>query len=157
MTVGVVGCNRIPDNSMIQNFTTNEAAFVQLRDLFASDSQLTTIRRNLIMSSGVVLRSPPLDIEGVGLSQERYSAYVQLLDRLGLEVGVARSGSGIWFEAQGPSFANGAARKGYIYSDLELAPLVADLDARVPSNLRRPGEVLFRRLNEHWYLWLGYD
>jgi hypothetical protein len=36
MTVGAVGCNRIPDNSLIQNFTKNEAAFVQLRDLFAS-------------------------------------------------------------------------------------------------------------------------
>ena len=106
------------------------------------------------MTPSVALRSPPRDIETVGLSQERYAEYLQLFDRLGLGVGVAR-GWGTWFEAQGPSFAIGATRKGYIYSDSDLTPLLADLDS-VPRSLRIEGSVVFRRLKEHWYLWLAY-
>jgi hypothetical protein len=154
--IAAAGCGRIPDDPLIRNFIKNEAAFIRLRDLFAADPQLTEVRRNLIMTPSVALRSPPRDIETVGLSRERYAAYLELFDRLGLGVGVARSGWGTWFEAQGPSFANGATRKGYIYSDRDLTPVLASLDS-VPRSLRVEGGVVLRRIKEHWYLRMSYE
>ena len=148
-------CGHVSDRSLENNFSRHEATFEQLRDMFASDSEFTMIRRNLIRARGVTLRSPPNGIEDVGMSLKRYEQYLRLFDIIGLDEGVDRDGAVMWFGVESPSFFKGDVQKGYIFSPSVPSPLVPDLDSYVPqptANASRPRFLVFKFLKSHWYL-----
>jgi hypothetical protein len=142
----------ISDSSLRNTFGKHEAAFNELRDMFASDKKFRHIARDLIATDAVMVSSSsPSDLNRVGLAPARFAQYLKLFDMLGLENGIGRSEYGIWFHTETPSFGNGDSSKGFIYSTLELQPIVTNLDAYVPMRDRRRG-VSFSPIKPHWYL-----
>jgi hypothetical protein len=121
--------------------------------MIMAEPELALVRRNLIRFGPI--QTTPDHLERVGLSAERYARYLTAFDRLGLANGVARTETGVVFEAERESLLNGEVTKGYLYSNSEPRPLVSDLDSYVPAptpDSPRPRFIAFRRLKGNWYL-----
>jgi hypothetical protein len=150
------GCTHVTDESLKKKFSSHAAQFEELRSMLSSDVGFVTISRRVIVTRTKTLNSPRSGLERVGLSPDRYAHYLQLFDALDLKGGVSRNENGIWFRAETPSVLNGDSTKGYVYSQTDRAPCVADLDAYVPPPNARDqygGFVVYARLKPKWYLY----
>jgi hypothetical protein len=147
----------ISDKALIANFIEHEQSFERLRLFAAADSDYALISpRAVTKSTPRIFEATLASSEHGGLSDARYTEYLALFKALRLDDGILRDGRRIWFNSVRPTFFGGGSAKVYVFSLDELSPLTADLDAFVPPRIDplhgRPGFLVFRRLNPHWYL-----
>lgn len=144
-------CGHVPDRSLRAVFSNHEADFEELRMMFTSDSQFTSITPRRVVGGGRWLNSPPEGLETVGLSPERYAKYLNMFRTLRVDGGIGRpSQGGFVFQSQRPSLLNGGTSKGYIYSIDAPIPCVDDLETYKSTSR---DWIVFARLKGHWYLY----
>lgn len=146
----LVGCGGNPhpsDQTLEDQLRANETQFNELLNMFNEDSEVVRISKQFaFLESGGDPKLP----------QERLKRYRELFRVLNLEAGVYREGKNTvgFIASDNKSIFSGYSSKVYIYSTIELSPLVDSLDEVIKT---KPGKhpPVFKKLYGNWYL--GYE
>lgn len=149
----LLGMPRPPKESeLIQNFNKNRTAFEQLRDMLQADGHL---RR--VANWGVETADPFYlgDASGSGVPIDRYRRYLALLNQAGGQVASRSEGEhcdpGILVWAWG--WAGDSKHIGVCWLDEIPTNQVPALDGYHGKRQYPEGRMVFRHIDEKWYLW----
>jgi hypothetical protein len=80
--------------------------------------------------------------------------YERLFRQLGLESLDRDSKGAVWFYASCIGLVTSSSCKGVVYSNEPLTPTFTSLDAGIADPKLRETDVVFRSIEEHWYVFL---
>ena len=130
------------DNEMTKVFNENESRFVQLQAMFLAEPQ---------MVDGIW----PEEKRPSVVSEDRWHAYLVLLDQLGVENGITRRSEqcAMWLNVSGGWWLD-PSYKGYAYCTVRPAKIYESLDR--PRGLES-GVVAYRPIRSNWYIYYWWD
>ena len=139
--------NRVPpDDELIKTFKENREDFELLVDMALEDAYLLGISR-------IALGRLALDSfreRNPDIPKERGKVYQKLFKKLKIEDGLRIN------EDAGEVKLHPLGRKVYIYSKKRLEPVYKSLDGLEKIDLNSQ-ELIYRKLDEHWYLYYDPD
>jgi hypothetical protein len=156
------GLRHTPDAVLERAFRAHQTEFEALLAEVQKDSKLVTVQRHVLIYGGqtVDLRESDLSaIERTGLPIGRWRHYQDELERLGL-YGVMKDGSRIEFRVDAGTLFNGDSYKGFEYRAYQPPHIRVSLDDYRISDEDKTqfrGWLVYKTLNEHWYLYLFVD
>jgi hypothetical protein len=146
------------DNQLIERLTSHRAEFEKLVSMSKSDKVIKTLTDDtLIMTTGTAWRDGKAGAERIGFDGNRWNEYQGLFKTLGIKCGMFNSYSGVEFQMDCPSMFNGDSVKGIAYLETPPFRLVDNLDRHKPLQAElglTGGYVVYRKIAEHWYLFL---
>jgi hypothetical protein len=141
-----------PEHKVIASFYAHRAAFERLREMLIEDQQLMRVAKWGVETTKSLSHPPDLDFPSA-----RYQDYLALLKEAGGLVGERAEGAnpksvGVLVWASG--WAGDTRHIEICWSDQEPSPQISSLDQyyRTP----KPRHPVFRKIEEHWYLWADW-
>ena len=146
--------------NLIANFTKNISAFDRLRDMAVEDKHLVRIAPDYTWLD-TDLQWPR---NQVGISDERWSEYKSLFQKLDVPDGVFQTDDfpgAIFFIARSKGLCTGGSGAGYVYSATRLSPTsehpTRDLDYQARKNPNRHYAYTFQEIKPNWYAFYEVD
>ena len=143
--VSLSGCSERPhpsDDELLTTFNAREGEFETLAAMFREDTHMVRIAPDFLRPEG-------------GITKERWDAYRDLFQKLGLRSGIALSGQpvdAIEFLASTNGYVvGGGSEKGYVYRENPPKQLLDSLD-NLHFHDSKGFDTAYRHITGNWYL-----
>ena len=144
------------DRNLIALFQSKRIEFIQLVNFVRRHRELRFISPDtLVTNSEIIHLIPGKQNYTQWLSEADWKRYLNLKRQLHLHAGIrsTEQPASIYFPADAASLSNGASEKGFVYSEVPLAPLKKELDDLRGTQVK----LAYRALYPNWYLYLAFD
>ncbi len=162
ITFSISSCSirHTSDSALQLAFYLQEKEFTALLADVQADPKFGTLTPRSVIYAGRLTEVNDRDfseIEGLGLTKQRWSRYQKQLQNLGLAGGVFKSEGRVEFRVDPGSIFNGDSYKGYVYMEAPPEHLRTRLDGyrMTDSDKDKFGNwLVYKKLKDNWYLYL---
>jgi len=146
-----------PDETLKALFAKNESDLGELVRMSDEDSSVIRIAPDFTWDNNGARF--PLETSQLPFSQERWERYKTLFKRIGSPAGITRDDlmSGCTeITIYSSGLVTGGSEKGFVWCANEPSPLAESLD-QLPKVIEQTPFIRYRKLKDHWYLYIEID
>lgn len=139
-----------PSKYLINNYYKHKTDFNNLVEMFKTDKGLERV--------GAGFTTPP-SLKMIGLTNERFERYTQILSKLDLSDGIEGYDKKdiIWLHASSRGLAISGSSKGYVYTDnpSKYGKIVDNIENYISPD--QQSFTIFQPIEGNWYIYFDYE